>query len=243
MIADRNLLFVSATRSPRREETVRNLRNAIIRGYLKPGEHLIERELCELTGVSRTSIREALRQLEAEGLVESIANKGPCVAAVTLETARDVFEIREALECTLYETFAKRASSEQIKAFAREVERVERVYGQGLEEEMDDACEAYYGVLFEGSGNKSIGPILRSLLARLAVLRRRALMKPGSASEVITDTRRILEAIERRDPAAACEAGRRHVRSVANAAMEVLAGMEEKNDQSPTTMPDPSRGV
>ena len=228
MIRDPKLLFVTSTRFPRREETVRNLRNAIIRGRLKPREHLIERELCELTGVSRTSVREALRQLEAEGLVESIPNKGPCVAAVTPETARDVFEIRASLESLLYRLFAERASSDQIKTFRREVKRVQKAYLRENAQEMDEACEGYYQVLFEGCGNKSIGPILRSLHARMAVLRRPALVKPGYSSQGIEEMRRLLEAVERRDAQAAWEAGLQHVKGVESAAVEILSVLEEK---------------
>ena len=74
------------------------LRAAIGNGTFKPGQRLIERELCEQTGVGRTSIREALRQLEAEGLVTTIPHRGPVVSTITVEEARQLYELRALLE-------------------------------------------------------------------------------------------------------------------------------------------------
>src|ERR1700693_2553463 len=74
------------------------LRSAIGTGRFKPGQRLIERELCELTGVGRTSIREALRQLEAEGLVTTIPHRGPIVSTMTADEAAQLYELRALLE-------------------------------------------------------------------------------------------------------------------------------------------------
>ena len=71
-----------------RQQVLEALRNAILDFQFKPGDRLVERELCEMTGVSRTSVREALRHLESEGLVENVPNKGPTVATLTVEDAR-----------------------------------------------------------------------------------------------------------------------------------------------------------
>ena len=79
----------------------------------EPGERLYEKELSEKLGVSRTSFREALRQLEAEGLVVTVPNQGPIVTKVSLKEAEDIYQIRELLECyarPLYRTSNRRAS-------------------------------------------------------------------------------------------------------------------------------------
>src|SRR5882672_4452774 len=81
-----------------RQQVLEVLRGAILNFQFKPGDRLIERELCEMTGVSRTSVREALRHLESEGLVQNLPNKGPMVATVTGEEAREIFEVRRVLE-------------------------------------------------------------------------------------------------------------------------------------------------
>ena len=81
-----------------RELALEKVRDAIVDGYFKPGERLVERDLCAQLGVSRTIVREVLRHLESEGLVASLPNKGPIVARLDLEEAKQIYEIRGALE-------------------------------------------------------------------------------------------------------------------------------------------------
>jgi GntR family transcriptional regulator, trigonelline degradation regulator len=81
-----------------RDQVVGNLRDAIINGQFAPGARLVERQMCELLGVSRTLVREALRQLEAEGWVRILPYRGPVVASMTPEEVRDLYEVRSALE-------------------------------------------------------------------------------------------------------------------------------------------------
>src|ERR1700743_3738919 len=74
------------------------LRKAIMSGNLKPGQRLVERELCEMMGVSRPSIREALRLLEADGMVNTVPHRGPMVSTISLEEARQLYGARAVLE-------------------------------------------------------------------------------------------------------------------------------------------------
>src|SRR5262245_15967672 len=81
-----------------RELTAEKLRDAILSSRLQPGQRLVERDLCEQTGVSRSSVREALRHLEAEGLIERQGPRGLFVASITPEEARQIYEVRAAIE-------------------------------------------------------------------------------------------------------------------------------------------------
>src|SRR5260370_9468345 len=81
-----------------RSRVAQKLREAIMSGTLKPGQRLVERELCEMTGVSRPSIREALRLLEADGLVNTVPHRGPVVSTISLEEARQLYAARAVLE-------------------------------------------------------------------------------------------------------------------------------------------------
>src|SRR5260370_8195304 len=81
-----------------REKTTQVLREAILNLHFRPGQKLVERALCEGTGVSRTCIREALRHLEAEGLVSRLPNRGIIVAEVTPDETRQIYETRAVLE-------------------------------------------------------------------------------------------------------------------------------------------------
>ena len=81
-----------------RSRVAQKLREAIMSGTLKPGQRLVERELCEMTGVSRPSIREALRLLEADGLVTTVPHRGPVVSTISLDEAKQLYAARAVLE-------------------------------------------------------------------------------------------------------------------------------------------------
>jgi GntR family transcriptional regulator, trigonelline degradation regulator len=89
---------VSNVAAPVRLQVAASFRSAILSGRFQPGDRLIEKDLCDLTGASRTSVREALRQLETEGLVQLVPNKGPIVASIDPKQARSIYQVRAVLE-------------------------------------------------------------------------------------------------------------------------------------------------
>src|SRR5260370_3043321 len=97
-----------------REKPTQVLRDAILNLHFRPGQKLVERALCEGTGVSRTCIREALRHLEAEGLVSRLPNRGTIVAEVGADEARQIYESRAVLEAAMAHHFAERADAEDF---------------------------------------------------------------------------------------------------------------------------------
>src|SRR5258705_7053733 len=99
-----------------RERAFEQVREAIISGRLAPGNRLIERELCEAMGISRASVREVIRRLEAERLVESAPRRGPMVVTLTRKQADEIYEIRATLESLLVRHFTKMATEEEIGA-------------------------------------------------------------------------------------------------------------------------------
>jgi DNA-binding GntR family transcriptional regulator len=88
---------VSNVAAPVRLQVAASFRSAILSGRFQPGDRLIEKDLCDLTGASRTSVREALRQLETEGLVQLVPNKGPIVASIDPKQARSIYQVRAVL--------------------------------------------------------------------------------------------------------------------------------------------------
>ena len=110
---------------PLRDVVFNTLRQAILRGELKPGERLMEIQLANKLGVSRTPIREAIRKLELEGLVLMIPRKGAEVAEITEKSLKDVLEVRRALEELAVEIACEKMTAQQIeelKAAAKEFE-------------------------------------------------------------------------------------------------------------------------
>jgi len=106
-----------------RSQTVGNLRNAILAGQFAPGARLVEAELCRLLGVSRPSVREALRQLEAERLVVITPFKGPAVARIEWPEAEQIYEVRALLEGQAAFLFATRATCGQWGAIRLALKR------------------------------------------------------------------------------------------------------------------------
>ena len=221
---DASALRVTRTRETLREKTVERLREAILNQFFAPGDRLIERELCELTGVSRTSVREALRQLESEGLIETIPNRGPMVTSVSLEDAMQIYEVREALEELAARLFVKRASDEQVEALARAGQELGTAALAGDTRAVLRGLDAFYGLLFEGCANAVAASLIRTLRARMHYLRATTAHRESDANTraAVRNYRCIVAAVRKRDAPAAASACVAQVRHAAKVAREVL---------------------
>ena len=112
-----------------RQQTIDALRQSILNFQLKPGQRLIEREFIDRLGVSRTTFREAIRELAAEGLLTVVAQKGARVSAPSLEEAVDLYEVRAALECLVVTRFVERAHDKEIRSLKTAVKNFKRGLG------------------------------------------------------------------------------------------------------------------
>jgi GntR family transcriptional regulator, trigonelline degradation regulator len=197
---DLSSLRVGRVAAPLREQVVDVLRQAILDFRLKPGQRLIERELIEQTGVSRTTIREVLRQLAAEGLVTTIPQKGAIVVVTTPEEAEELYEVRAVLEELAVRRFVSHASASQVKALRKATDAYVRVTnsGAGIHEVLTSK-DAFYEVLFKGAGNRSAHQILAGLQARVRMLRAQSLSQPGRAEQAAQEIDAMVAAIEARD--------------------------------------------
>jgi DNA-binding GntR family transcriptional regulator len=205
--------------APIRQQTIQKMREAILDDYFKPGERLYEKGLCEQFGVSRTTIREALRQLEAEGLVAMIPNQGPVVTTVSLEEAEDIYQIRELLECLASRLFAERATDEQVLELTRYVADLQSASAAGDVAQYLAVKTNVYDILFSGCGNRVAYTLFKSLFARVNFLRKTSLSRPGRTRESVAEIQAILKAIQERDPQAAYERCLEHVRKASSAAL------------------------
>jgi len=198
------------------------LRQAIVSGQLKAGEKLIERELCEMLGVSRPSVREALRRLEAEKLIVIVPHRGPEVAAITLQEARDLYALRRLLESFAAHEFTRLASDEQVKQLAKTVRRLREAGQKKLTAGVLDAKTEFYRILLEGSGNALVSEILGGLLARVSLLRATSLMLPDRLPRSLDEIDALLACIQRRDARGAQKVSRQHVLNAKRAALGVF---------------------
>lgn len=213
---------VASVAAPVRRQVAKVLREAITSGRFGPGQRLVEKELCELLGVSRPSVREALRELESEGLIEIIPNRGPLVKRLTPEDAASVYQVRAALEAMAARLFVECASDEQVADLEGSVETLAAAYATQDVAQILAAKQVFYDVLITGTGNNVLRSLLRSLNDRITMLRRVTLSSPTRAAESIREIRDIMAAIRRRDADAAFAASLHHIQEAAKVA---LAGL------------------
>ena len=215
---------VERVAAPLRDQVLDGLRQAIVEQRLPPGQRLIERELVEQIGVSRTTIREVLRQLTAEGLVTTIPQKGAVVAAPSPEEAADLYEVRAALEGLAARKFVERASDDQVRALRAAFVEVERVTHDGGDiRSMLQAKDRFYDVLLDGAGNGAISGILGRLQARVSLLRATSLSQAGRPARSVAEIGTLVAAIEARDADAAVQAAATHLEHAASTGLGALA--------------------
>jgi len=210
--------------APTRQHAIEELRSAITTGKFRPGERLIERELCDRLRVSRTVVRETLRQLETEGLVTTIAYRGPVVTLLTPDEAAGIYQVRAALESLAARLFATRAIDTDRARLKSMLEDVAKAYAADDPTSILGTKAKFYDALVAGSGNPVIGSMLRQILARTMLLRSLSLSNPGRSHQSIAELRSIVDAIFRRDADGASRASTEHVEQAAAVALQVLQG-------------------
>lgn len=211
---------VGRVAAPLREQVISALRQAILDFNLKPGQRLVERELIEQLGVSRTTIREALRELTSEGLVTVVPQKGAVVATPTLEDAIDLYEVRAALESLVVTRFVERASDAQVERLQAAVERFhdETIRTADIRQILA-AKDLFYVVLIEGAASTALQQLLEGIQARVQVLRATSLSEEGRTFAAVRELRAVAEAIAARDAPLAARLTAEHIRAAAETAL------------------------
>lgn len=207
---------------PMRRQVEEGLRTAIVNGRFAPGEHLPDRVLCDLFGASRSVVREAVRLLEAEGLVTVRPNRGPFVAHLSPEEAAQIYDVRGVLEALAGESFARNATDEERAELRSVWEDLARRGPSATREELLAIKRRFYDVLLAGARNAYVARMLDQLLNRNMQLRATSLSDPGRLPWTVKELKRVIDAIDRRDPDEAFAACREHVQRAADVAMRLL---------------------
>ena len=217
---------VNRVAAPVREQVLEQLRQAIVEMRLKPEQRLVERELIEQTGVSRTTIREVLRQLAAEGLVTTIPHKGTVVASPSIESAAELYEVRAVLEGMAARQFAERATDLHMRALRRAFEGIEKRARSGQASQPGDA-RGQEALLRRAVRRRR--PTARSATSSRASRRASrccgaaSMSQPGRSAKTVEEVRAIVEALEARDGDRAAAACVHHVNEAARTVFEALA--------------------
>ncbi|MFA7669780.1 MAG: GntR family transcriptional regulator [Burkholderiaceae bacterium] len=215
-------LRVEKVAAPMRQQAVELMRQTITTGRFLPGERLVEKDLCELLGVSRPLVREALRQLESEGLIHMVPNQGATVARLDLDQARQLYRVRAELEAFASELFTSNASDADMQELQACFKRLKQTIRNSDATSRLAAKSELYTCLLRGSGNEILSQILNLLNARIMLLRATSLQQPGRWQQSVNELEALVDALTQRDATAARNMAARHVENAAEAALSIL---------------------
>ncbi len=222
-----------------RELALEKMRGAILGLQFRPGERLVERELCERLGVSRTIVREVLRHLEAEGLVQTLQHRGPIVAKPTMEEATQIYELRGMLEALAARACAERPAPAVIASLEEALTNIRKAYAEPTgEDDLLKATTDFYRRLFEAAEKPVAWQIVSSLKARINHLRAITTRSPGRDLAGPKAMASIVEAIKSGNPEGAAEACLEHVGAASRIALDYLATASGREEP----MPERGRG-
>ena len=207
---------------PLRDVVFNTLREAILKGDLKPGERLMELQLAAKLGVSRTPIREAIRMLEQEGLAVTMPRKGAEVAKMTLKDMEDVLEIREALD-----ELAVKIACDKIS----EKEQFENSTKTGDVKMIAEMDVKFHDVIFESTGNPKLVTLLNNLREQIYRYRVEYIKNPDNYPVLIAEHNAIAEGLKNRDKEAATLAMHKHVKNQAVAVKSVIQCQDEAENE------------
>lgn len=205
-----------------RELAVDRLRQAIITGRFSGGHRLVERTLCDQLGVSRSVVREAIRYLEAEGLVETPARSGPVVATLDWPRARQIYDIRRLLEADAAAACARAADAPtrvRLKAALRDLQAA---FDAAAPHELYAATTVFYEVIFRAAGHDIAWEIVQRLNSRISRLRALTLATTNRRVSGPAHMARICAAICDGDAEGAASAVRTHLGDAAEIARLLL---------------------
>ncbi|GEK79093.1 GntR family transcriptional regulator [Agrococcus baldri] len=207
-------------------ELAARIREMILRGELVPNQRLVELDLSEQFGASRPAVREALRELAGEGLVERVANRGARVRAIGFEEAIEIAEARRALESLCAGKAAEVVTDAQIAQLRELGTAMEQAVAGGDREQYAAKNREMHDMVHEISGQQTALALIRRLRGQNVRQQFRLAQKPGRPDVSVVEHVAIIEAIARRDRAAAEAAMAGHLDSVIHAMHEVHAETE-----------------
>jgi DNA-binding GntR family transcriptional regulator len=215
---------------PLRELVFESLREAIISGRLKPGERMMEIQMAEEMGVSRTPVREAIRKLELEGLVVMIPRKGAYVAGLSLKDIVEVFEIRGALEGLAAELAAERITDDELENLERYLVRITEDIEKGDLVKVVETDTDFHTQLYKASRNDWLLQIINNLREQIQRFRTTSLSYPGRMKEAVEEHRQIVEAISIRNGKLARKLAQEHIDKAENSLMSIIQNGIKRGD-------------
>ena len=224
---------------PLRDVVLNTLRQAILKGELKPGERLMEIALAEKLGVSRTPIREAMRKLEQEGLVVMIPRRGAQVANITEKDLNDVLEVRIALENVAIEKACDRMSEEEMGRLWLAAKEFEHTIAEGNLVKLAEADVAFHEIIYKASDNKRLIQVLNNMREQIYRYRVEYLKEGETRDLLVKEHEELTKAIRERDVERAKQLSFQHIE---NQRMAIMRSIEAENAEREKAEKEKARG-
>jgi DNA-binding GntR family transcriptional regulator len=182
-----------------REKILEMIRDAILKGTLKPGERVSEPELAERFGISRTPIREAFRQLESEGYLEVIPRKGAVVASLSERDIEEFYAIKIILEGFAAKMAAENLTEKDIERLEAINERLQKIADEGDVKNFFRVHNEFHDVFIKAAGNDKLYEMINQLVMKFKRLRLASLSQPGRMEISVEEHRNMIEAFKNHD--------------------------------------------
>ena len=196
---------------PLRDLVFNTLRQAILTGELKPGERLMEIHLADKLGVSRTPVREAFRQLELEGLIQIVPNRGAYVTGITAKDVKDIYMIRSLLEGLCARLATEKITKEQLEEMEENIYLADFHASKGHMDQMAELDNRFHDILYEACDSKMLEHTLRDYHQYVLRVRQKTLSTNTRGRASNDEHRQIMEAIKEKDADRAEQLANRHI--------------------------------
>lgn len=205
-----------------REIVFETIRTAIVQGNLKPGERLMEVQLAQELGVSRTPVRESIRKLELEGLVKMIPRKGAYVTPLSIKDLKEMMQIREALESLVAKLAAENATEEEVEAMRKSNRGFEDSLRNGDEDGIIDYDITFHEILYKASRNERLCNMIHTLREQMQRVRVEYVHNVDDKLPLIGQHRAIIDNVAKHNPAEAAKYAAKHITVTEENMVEVL---------------------
>ena len=212
---------------PLRDVVFNTLREAILKGELKPGERLMELQLAAKLGVSRTPIREAIRMLEQEGLAVTIPRKGAEVAKMTEKDMEDVLQIREALDELAAKIACEQISEEQLEELVATMHEFEESTKTDNVKKIAEADVKFHDIIYQSTGNPKLVNMVNNLREQMYRYRIEYLKKKECYPQLLEEHETIIQAIEEHDKKKATDITVQHINNQVDTVVGTLRHRDE----------------
>lgn len=211
---------------PLRDVVFHTLREAILRGELKPGERLMELQLAARLGVSRTPIREAIRMLEQEGLAVTIPRRGAEVARMTEKDMQDVLQVREALDALAAGIACECITQEELEQLEQAMMDFEQAANTKDIKRIADTDMVFHDIIYQATRNPKLVNILNNLREQMYRYRVEYLKDEKNYPVLLNEHRQIFQGLSEQNKELLTDSMRRHVENQAEAVKEIIQNQE-----------------